>query len=170
VSLAYSLRLKRVSIVDVFIISLGFVLRVQAGAVLIDIEPSAWIIIMTGLLTLFIALGKRRDDLVTGMDDAHRSSLRGYTKGFLDASVTAVLGALMVAYLIYTTDAGVAARLGDDRLYYTAPFVLMGILRYLQVTMVEERSGSPTRIALTDRFMVSTMLAWAGVFAWRIYA
>jgi decaprenyl-phosphate phosphoribosyltransferase len=163
-NLAYSFGLKHVSIVDVMAIAAGFVLRVEAGARLIDVTPSAWIIIATGLLALFLALAKRRDDLVGSLGNDHRRSLDGYTRPFLDAALIVVLGAVLVAYLIYTTDAAVMARLGTTNLFYTAPFVVAGILRYLQITFVEERSGSPTQIVLTDPFLIAAIVGWAVTF------
>ncbi|MEX2431365.1 MAG: UbiA prenyltransferase family protein [Dehalococcoidia bacterium] len=167
---AYSLRLKHLAIVDVFVIALGFVLRVEGGAILAAVESTVWITIITGLLALFIALAKRRDDLVKSLDNAHRRSLDGYNKPFLDAAVVVVLGALLVAYLIYTTDAEVMARMASDRLYYTAPFVVAGIMRYLQIIFVEERSGAPTALVLTDRFLIITILGWMATLGWLLYA
>ena len=168
-SLLYSLRLKHVAIIDVFLIALGFVLRIEGGAVLIGVEPSAWITIMTGLLALFLALAKRRDDLVKNLGQDHRRSLDGYNKPFLDAALMILLGALLVAYLIYTTDRQVMARLGTDRLFLTAPFVIAGLLRYLQIALVEERSGSPTILVLTDRFLITAVIGWILSFGALIY-
>ena len=164
-NLAYSFWLKHVAIIDVLIIALSFVLRVLAGNVLIAIEPSAWILIVAGLLALFMALAKRRDDLVKSLDGQHRRSLDGYTQAFLDTAVAVVLGALLVTYMIYTTDREVMAELGTDRLVYTVIFVIAGILRYLQITLVEKRSGSPTGVVLTDRFLIATGALWAVTLA-----
>lgn len=169
INLAYSLRLKQLAIVDVMLIALGFVLRVYAGGELIGVHPTVWIIACTMLLALFIALAKRRDDLVKGLDDTHRVSLSGYSKRFLDTSLAIVLAALLVSYLLYTTQPENMQRLGTDRLYLTAPFVIAGILRYLQITLVEERSGSPTAVVLTDRFMLVTVAGWVLAFGWLIY-
>jgi 4-hydroxybenzoate polyprenyltransferase len=165
----YSLKLKDVSIVDVLLVSLGFVLRVYGGAELIHVLPSVWIIVCTGLLALFLALAKRRDDLVKQLDTDHRSALKGYTKPFIDTAITAVLGGLLVSYLIYTTDPAVMSRIGSPHLYLTTPFVIAGVLRYLQITLVEERSGSPTLLALTDRFLVLTLIGWIATFGVLIY-
>lgn len=167
---AYSFGLKRIAIVDVLIIAFGFVLRVEAGAALIGVSSSPWIVITAGLLALFLALAKRRDDFVHNMDASHRASLTGYSKVFLDATLAMTLGAMLVAYLIYTTDQAVISRMGTDKLYYTAPFVVAGVLRYLQITLVQERSGSPTRIVFTDRFMLLAVLGWIATFAGLIYA
>ena len=169
-NLAYSLRLKHVAIVDVLLIAAGFVLRVEGGAALAGIVPTPWIIIMTGLLALFLALAKRRDDLVLALNNDHRRSLDGYNRSFLDAAVGVTLGALLVSYLVYTTDEQVMQRLGSRNLFYTAPFVVAGLLRYLQITLVEERSGAPTRIVLTDGFLIATVLGWIVVFAALIYS
>jgi 4-hydroxybenzoate polyprenyltransferase len=164
-NLAYSLWLKHVAVVDVLIIALSFVLRVLAGNVLIDVEPSSWILIVSGLLALFMALAKRRDDLVKSLGDEHRRSLRGYSESFLDTAVAVVLGALLVTYMIYTTDRQVMAELGTERLVYTVIFLIAGVLRYLQITLVEHRSGSPTTLVLTDRFLIATGILWAGTLA-----
>lgn len=169
VNVAYCFGLKQISIVDVMTITLGFVLRVFAGAVLIAIAPSVWIVICTGLVALFLALAKRRDDIVRELGQRHRQSLDGYTKPFLDTSISVVLGALLVAYMIYTTDEEVAARLGSEQLYLTIPFVVAGILRYLQIVLVEERSGAPTTIVLTDRFLTGCLALWAASFTLLIH-
>jgi decaprenyl-phosphate phosphoribosyltransferase len=169
-NLVYSLWLKHVAIIDVLLVSFGFVLRVEGGSILAGVEPSVWIIIMTGLLALFLAFGKRRDDLVNKQSSSQRGSLQGYNQAFLDTTMAMLLGALLVAYLIYTTDRTVMARMGTDQLYLTAPFVLAGILRYLQLVLVEERSGSPTLLVLTDPFLICTIIGWIATFAIMLYA
>jgi 4-hydroxybenzoate polyprenyltransferase len=168
-NLAYTFILKRVSIVDVLVIAIGFVLRIYAGGVLIHVTPTVWIVACTLLLALFLALAKRRDDLVRGLDDDHRESLAGYNLAFLDTSLGVVLAALVVCYLLYTTQPENMARLGSDKLFLTAPFVIAGVLRYLQITLVEHRSGSPTRLAVSDPFLLVSIFGWLGTFAWLIY-
>ena len=168
-NLLYSLRLKHVAIVDAFLIALGFLLRVQGGAILAGVTLSAWIMIMTGLLALFLAMAKRRDDLVKGLSGDHRRSLEGYNKPFLDAAMVVLLAAVLVAYLIYTTDQEVMARLRTDQLPLTAPFVVAGLLRYLQIVLVEERSGSPTTLLLTDRFLIAAVVGWIATFGVLLY-
>ncbi len=168
-NVAYTVKLKSVAIIDVMIVAIGFVLRVEGGARLIEVTASAWLVIATGLLALFMAVAKRRDDLVQGLDASHRKSIEGYTKPFLDSIIAVILGALLVTYLIYATDTNVMQRLGTTKVFYTAPFVVAGILRYLQITMVEERSGSPTRIFLTDRMILGCVAGWIATFAALIY-
>ena len=168
-NLAYNVWLKQIAILDVLSIAIGFVLRIYAGGELIDVTPTVWIVACTLLLALFLALAKRRDDIVLGVDDEHRLSLTGYNLPFLDTSLAIVLAALVVSYLLYTTQPENMARLGSDKLFLTAPFVIAGVLRYLQVTLVEHRSGSPTRLALSDRFLMLTILGWVATFAWLIY-
>lgn len=169
INLLYSFWLKHVSLLDVLMVATGFVLRVDAGAAAIGIDPTVWIVVCTGLLALFLALAKRRDDVTKLLSEEHRPSLAGYNRRFIDTALSMVLGALLVSYLIYTTDQSVIARYGTDKLYLTAPFVIAGVLRYLQITLVEERSGSPTDIALTDRFLIVTVLGWVAVFGLLIY-
>jgi decaprenyl-phosphate phosphoribosyltransferase len=168
-NLLYSMRLKQVAILDVLIVAAGFVLRIDAGAMVIDVVPSVWISLTTGLLALFIALAKRRDDLVKTMSNTHRASLAGYNLRFVDACLAVTLGALLVCYLMYTTDAETIRRFGTDKLWLTAVFVIAGVMRYLQITLVEERSGSPTDIVVTDRFLIVAVVCWAATFAFLIY-
>jgi 4-hydroxybenzoate polyprenyltransferase len=168
-SAAYSIWLKHVAVLDVLIVAAGFVLRVDAGAAAIAIVPTPWIVICTFLLALFLALAKRRDDLVKDMSGAHRPALAGYNQQFVDTALGVVLAALLVSYLIYTTDAAVMHKFGTDRLYLTAPFVAAGVLRYLQIALVEQRSGSPTDLAITDRFLILAVLGWIATFAVLLY-
>lgn len=169
INIAYTVRLKHIAILDVLIVAFGFVLRVEAGALIVDIEPSAWILIVTGLLALFIALAKRRDDIVRDLDADHRKSLDGYTLPFLDGCLMAVLSTLLVSYLIFTTDQAVMARLGSEKLYFTGPFVVAGVLRYLQLTIVYERSGSPTDLVYRDPGLQLSVAGWLATFIWFLY-
>lgn len=168
-NLAYNFWLKQIAILDVLCIAIGFVLRIYAGGQLINVMPTVWIVACTLLLALFLAFAKRRDDLVLGVDDEHRLSLAGYNLPFIDASLAIVLAALVVSYLLYTTQPENMARMHSDKLFLTAPFVIAGVLRYLQVTLVEHRSGAPTRLALSDRFLMLVILGWLATFAWLIY-
>ena len=169
-NLAYSFGLKRISILDVLIVAAGFVLRVDAGAAVIGVTPSSWIVVATGLLALFLALAKRRDDLVRTLPGAHRASLSGYNLRFVDAALAVTLSALVVSYLMFVAERASSGGAGADRLWLTVPFVVAGVLRYLQITLVEERSGSPTDIVLTDRFLIATVLGWVALYGLLLYA
>ncbi len=168
-NLLYTLKLKDMAILDVLIIAIGFVLRIDAGAVAVGVQPSVWIVVCAFLLALFLALAKRRDDLVRTLDTDHRASLGGYNRRFIETGLAMVLGALLVSYVIYTTDAAVIARYRTEKLYLTVPFVAAGILRYLQITLVEERSGSPTDIMFRDRFIAVAVVGWVVTFGALIY-
>jgi 4-hydroxybenzoate polyprenyltransferase len=168
-NIAYSFGLKRIAILDVMLIAIGFVLRVYGGGFLIGVLPTVWIIACTLLLALFLALAKRRDDIVRGMEEGHRPSLAGYNAPFLDTAIAIVLAALLVCYLLYTTQPQNMARLHSDKLFLTVPFVIAGVLRYLQITIVEHRSGSPTRLAVSDRFLLLAIIGWLVTFALLIY-
>ncbi len=168
-NLLYSIWLKHVAILDVLIVAAGFVLRIDAGASVIDVSPSVWISLATGLLALFMALAKRRDDLVKTMTSTHRASLSGYNLRFVDTCLAMTLAALIVCYLMYTTDIETIRRFKTDHLWLTSTFVIAGVMRYLQITLVEERSGSPTDIVLTDPFLIVTVIGWALAFGVLIY-
>lgn len=169
VNLLYSYVLKQVSIVDVMLVALGYVLRIYAGAELIGKSASVWIIVCTGLVSLFIALAKRRDDIVKNLASSHRQSLKGYTLPFLDTAIGMMLAGLLISYLIYTTEPEAMQHYGTTKLYLTTPFVIMGVLRYLQIALVEERSGAPTTIVLTDKFLIGCVIAWIATFGVLIY-
>ncbi len=170
-NLAYSLGLKNISILDVLILSMGFVFRVKAGGVATHIAISEWLMIMVFLLSIFMAVAKRRDDLVikqkSGLD--LRASLKGYNIDYLNLIMALLAAVIVVAYLMYTISPETVARLKTYRLYYTTVFVLAGLLRYLQITIVENNTGSPTRLLLKDRFLQLTLLAWIASFYFILY-
>lgn len=168
-NVAYSFGLKKISILDILLIAVGFVIRVFAGSALIAATPSPWIIIATGLVSLFLAAGKRRDDLVQQLDSSHRSSLDGYSIEFLDALIAIILGTLIVSYLMYTTSEEVMQRVNSRHLYVTAGFVIAGIFRYLQLVMVSRTTGSPTDVFISDRFILLALSGWLVTFGYFIY-
>lgn len=168
-NVAYSYFLKNYSLIDILSIAFGFVLRVLAGAALIYVKPSVWILICTILLALFLAIAKRRDDLVQALTQDHRVSLKGYTIKFIDSCMTMVLSALFVCYVLYTTDRNVMRHMHTTHLYLTVPFVFIGIIRYLQITLVEKHSASPTKILFSDKFIFFTILGWLITFTGLLY-
>ncbi|WP_321778213.1 UbiA prenyltransferase family protein [Sulfurimonas sp.] len=161
----YSFRLKHIAIVDIFIISTGFVLRLFAGALVTDTPLSIWIIIITFLLAIFLSLAKRRDDVLLSLAGKEtRKNIDGYNLEFVNASMVLMAGVVIVSYLQYTVSFEVIERLNTHNLYLTTFFVVLGIFRYMQITFVEEQSGSPTKIVLKDRFLQITILLWIASF------
>lgn len=160
-NISYSVKLKHIPIIDIFIIAIGFVLRLFVGAYAIEKELSMWIIIMTFLLALFLALAKRRDDVLLSLQGKQtRKNIYGYNFEFINASMVLMAGVIIVSYILYTVSPAVIAKMKTDKLYLTSLFVILGILRYMQITFVEQNSGSPTKIVLRDRFLQLTILFW----------
>jgi decaprenyl-phosphate phosphoribosyltransferase len=161
-NLFYSLGLKNISILDLFILASGFVLRIKAGSLVSDVPLSEWIQIMVFLLSLFMAIGKRRDDLLIKLSSGTdmRKSVRSYSLEFLNTMLSVVAAIIIVAYLMYTMAQQTQARLHTYRLYYTGVFVMAGLLRYLQIIYVMSDAGSPTKILYKDRFIQVTLLLW----------
>jgi decaprenyl-phosphate phosphoribosyltransferase len=170
-NLAYSVKLKHIAIIDIVVIALGFVIRLGVGAMAAGVALSHWIIVMTFLLALFLALAKRRDDVLIFLETEQkmRKVIDGYNLKFLDAAMVMNAGVVMVAYILWSISAEVVARIGSDNLYMTAVFVLLGIMRYMQIAMVQEQSGNPTRILLKDRFLQSVLVGWVASFVLILY-
>jgi decaprenyl-phosphate phosphoribosyltransferase len=170
-NVAYSFYLKQVAILDVVIIAIGFVLRLFIGSTATGVELSMWIVIMTFLLALFIALAKRRDDVLIYLEtgDKMRKVINGYNLQFLDIAMAITASVVIVSYITYTTSPEVTARVKSKFLYLTSLFVILGIMRYLQVAFVLKDSGSPTKIVLKDRFLQATLIGWLLAFAWILY-
>jgi decaprenyl-phosphate phosphoribosyltransferase len=162
INLAYSFGLKNIAILDILILSAGFVLRVKGGAAISHVETSEWLIIMTFLLSLFMSIAKRRDDLIlkgeTGKD--MRKSMSGYNLDFLNTMLGLSSAIIIVAYINYTVAPATMERLHTYRLYYSSLFVIAGIMRYLQITFVLKKSGSPTEILYKDFFIQITLVLW----------
>lgn len=170
-NLAYSFGLKNIPILDIIVLSIGFVLRIKAGAVIAYIGLSEWLNIMVFLLALFMAIGKRRDDVLLKLSSGTdmRKAIKGYNLEFLNVVLALVCAVIVVAYFMYTMSPEVLHRLGTYRLYYTCLFVLAGILRYLQIIFVQSASGSPTKILYKDRFIQISLLLWVASFLVIIY-
>jgi 4-hydroxybenzoate polyprenyltransferase len=171
INAGYSFRLKQVPILDVVLIAIGFALRLFVGSFAAGIPLSQWIVVTTFLLALFLALAKRRDDLViharTG--ECMRIASKGYNLELLNSAITLLAGCTIVSYLQYTVSTSVTTRLGSDHVYFTTLFVVLGMLRYLQITFVDEKSGSPTQVILTDRFTQVNLLCWLLSFGVLLY-
>lgn len=173
INVGYSFGLKNLSLIDIFIISAGFLMRLVAGTHyggIVGVNPSHWIIIMTFLMSLFLAFAKRRDDLVLaekGVDV--RKSIHGYSIEFVNHAMSVMSAVLIVSYLLYTLDPNVQSHFQTKNLYFTAFFVILGIFRYMQLTFVYNRSGSPTDIVYKERFLQITIIGWLASFLVLVY-
>ena len=170
-NIAYCLRLKQIAILDVSIIAIGFVMRVLVGGMVVDIWVSHWLVLMTFLVTFFLALSKRNDDYriyeQTGIKP--RVSITGYNKTLINEA-TAIVGAVtLVCYIMYTMSPEVIERMGTRYVYLTTGWVLAGLLRYLQNMIVFGLSGSPTKSLVKDHFIQFCILGWLASFFVIIY-
>lgn len=158
----YSTVLKQVVIIDVMTISAGFVLRAVGGAVALPVEISAWLVVCTTLLALFIGFGKRRHEimLLEANASGHRKILAKYSIPLLDQLISIVTAATIVAYAFYTLSPDVKQKLGVDHLELTIPFVIYGIFRYLYLIHKHDRGGSPARVLFTDPPILICVLLW----------
>ena len=170
-NLAYCARLKQYAIIDVCIVAFGFVLRLLAGGFATHIPLSKWIVLMTFLITLFTSFAKRRDDVIrmerTG--EAPRKNTIRYNLTFINQAITITASVTLVCYIMYTVSPEVIQNFQTDYLYLTTIFVLVGLLRYIQLTVVDQKSGDPTKVLLKDRFTQLVVVAWLLTFLLIIY-
>ena len=171
VNLGYSLGLKSIPILDLILLAAGFVLRIKGGSVISYVPLSEWIVIMVFLLAIFMAIGKRRDDVLLKISSGTdmRKSIKGYNLELLNVLLALVCAVIVVAYLMYTMSPVTIQYTGSTRLYYTCLFVLAGIMRYLQIIYVAADAGSPTKILYKDRFIQVTLLLWIASFSMILY-
>lgn len=169
--LAYCTYLKRIAIIDVCILSLGFVLRIEAGGMATDIVVSHWLIMMTFLLTLFLGFAKRRDDVLkyqrTGIPPRHNT--KRYNLLFVNETLTITGAVMLVCYIMYTVSPEVTSNFNNHYVYLTSIFVILGLLRYLQLALVDEKTGDPTKVLLRDPFTQIAVVAWIVSFLFIIY-
>jgi 4-hydroxybenzoate polyprenyltransferase len=158
----YSGPLKHIVIVDALTIALGFVLRAVAGAVVIDVPISHWLLVLTIQLALFLALAKRRHELVELAEQAtnHRASLGEYTPNLLDQLIAIVAASTLIAYAVYTISPETVAKFGTDWLGLTLPFPIYGIFRYLYLVHRRADGGNPSETLLTDRPLLACVALW----------
>jgi decaprenyl-phosphate phosphoribosyltransferase len=169
VNVLYSTRLKHLSLVDVAVVASGFVLRLVAGCAAVAVSPSSWIVLCTGLLALVLALGKRRGDLERETAVTRRS-LSGYTLGFIDMALGISAAATVVVYAQFTVSDYSQTRFAAPLLYLTTFPVVFGILRYLQLLIVEGRYGSPAEVVFRDLPLQAVLATWIGLFFVFVYA
>src|SRR6185312_1546232 len=160
--IAYSAWLKHIVIVDVIVVACGFVLRAVAGAVVIDVEMSGWLLICTILLALFLTLGKRRYEYVALEQDAarHRPILAEYSPALLDQMIAVVTASTVTAYALYTMSPETVAKFDTRLLPATLPFVLYGIFRYLYLLYRRQLGGNPSELFLNDRALIVNTILW----------
>jgi decaprenyl-phosphate phosphoribosyltransferase len=161
---AYSTFLRSVVLVDVAVIAAGFVLRILAGTTALKVEASSFIVLASGLLALLLALGKRRGDL--NVETAgERPSLSGYNVEFIDLSLACLAAAVIAFYAQFTVSGYSVRRFGETHLYLTTFVVAIGVIRYLQVIIVEKWAGSPTDVVLHDRALQAIIACWIAMYA-----
>jgi 4-hydroxybenzoate polyprenyltransferase len=169
--IAYSCKLKQMVILDVFSIAAGFVLRVIAGAEVIHVPISSWLLICTMLLSLFLALSKRRHELIFLKGDAttHRKILQEYSPYLLDQMIAVVTSATVLSYALYTVAPETVQKFHTSRLIYTVPFVLYGILRYLYLVHQKREGGRPEELLVTDKPLLINILLYGLVVVLILY-
>lgn len=170
-NLLYTFQLKRKPVIDMFVIAVGFVLRLWIDGIACEIELSPWIVSMTFLLMLFLAVAKRYDDVRLREEgvDVKRSSTKGYTLDFLRQMLGLLAAVTLVCYLMYTLSVETPKAEGGRYLYLTTIFVLYGIMRYLQITIVKCESGDPTEVVMKDGHILGALLCWILSFVYLLY-
>ncbi|MFI5314430.1 MAG: UbiA prenyltransferase family protein [Myxococcota bacterium] len=163
--LLYQFGLKHVALVDVFLLSSGFVLRVVLGAELVGTNPSNWLLLCSSTLALFISLAKRRSELVRGMDGAHRPALSGYSVQYLDQAMAVSAGMILIGYALYCMDAKV---LLAGREFASLPFVVFGVLEYLRLAQVRGAGGSPIDLLLASPALLVCGVGWTLASLWSV--
>jgi 4-hydroxybenzoate polyprenyltransferase len=169
-NLAYNLGARNVALLDVFLLSSGFVIRVLLGCALVAMPPSPWLLLCTSTLALFLGFTKRRADLSEDLDSKHRPSLRGYDKAFLDQAMSICAGVAVLAYALYCIEAKEPAKgiFRPGRELASLPFVAYGVLDYLRMVHVEGIGGSPVDIAYHSRSMQVCAIGWIVAVTWSL--
>lgn len=171
VNVAYSRGLKRVVILDVMVVSAGYVFRVMAGAAAIRVDVSPWLLLCTVFLALLLILSKRRHELLLLAGDAgdHRAVLQHYSATFLDQMINVVTASSVVCFALYAMDDDTVARFGSDRLIYTLPLVIFGIFRYLYLVYQTDNPRNPTEALMRDVPFVVNIFLWGLAVLWIVY-
>ena len=160
-NIAYTFLLKGVSLIDVIIIALGFEIRVFAGGAISMVMISEWLGLMVFLLALFLGFAKRRDDLmVLENGQPVRESARNYNLPFLNSALSVLASVIVVSYIMYSRSNPLLEKAGQGLQFYTSIFVVLGMIRYLQITFVEMKSGQPSVMLLRDPFILANVILW----------
>ena len=161
----YTLVLKRVVLLDVIVIAIGFVMRAVGGALAIGVAISPWLVLCTFFLSLFLALCKRRQEKITRDENEQRRSLKSYSVALLDILIAISSTLAIASYALYAVSAETVAKFGTHRLAYTVPFVVFGVFRYVHLVFVESRGERPERTLLTDGTILATVFLYLVAFA-----
>ena len=170
-NLGYSFGLKHVVILDVLTLALGFVLRALAGGFAIRAPVTEWLLVLTLLLALFLALAKRRHEITSLGEGAssHRAILAEYSPYLIDQMTSVVTASVVTAYAFYTLSPETVLKFGTAKLSWTLPLVLYGIFRYLYLVHQKDRGDSPTDLLLTDRPLLATVALWVALVIAIVY-
>ena len=169
-NIAYSLRLKHVVIMDVFIIATGFMLRILAGTLAVGIPPSQWLLLCGMMVTLFLGFTKRRAEIIALAEDktAHRRVLEHYSPVLLDKMIGVTAAGLIMSYSLYTMNPDTIRIHGTSNLIYTVPFVMYGVFRYIYLLHHQSRGGDPSHDLVRDHHLLIVVGAWVMVTIWLI--
>lgn len=160
-NILYTLHFKHIALLDIIVISFGFLLRIYAGSLISNVTLSHWIILVTFLLALLLAMGKRREEVILLTQGKKvRKNIENYTLEFINIGMTIMASVTIVGYIMYTLSPEVTARLQSPHLYLTSIFVIIGILRYLQLTFVFNQSGNPSQLLMKDPFLKIIILCF----------
>ncbi|MFA5038714.1 MAG: decaprenyl-phosphate phosphoribosyltransferase [Candidatus Omnitrophota bacterium] len=167
----YSVSLKNVVILDIFCIAAGFFLRVIAGAVVIDVPISHWLLICSTFLSLFLALAKRRSEIVLLETQAadHRPVLAHYSLPFIDQMMTVVTASTILSYVFYAFSPQTAEKFHTSNLQYSVIFVVYGIFRYLYLVFQKKEGGAPERVLFSDKPLLMNMVFYVGAVVAAVY-
>lgn len=170
-NLGYSLGLKNVFLLDLTLIAIGFLLRVFAGGVVADVAISDWLVVMVFLLSFFIGLAKRRDDAVLfeAKKIEVRKNVKSYNLRFIDPALAVMASVIIVAYIMYSISEEVVERAGSQYVYATSLFVILGVMKYLQRSIAEDKTGSPVKVLFQDRFIQVLVVLWLFTFYLLLY-
>ncbi|ALE02290.1 prenyltransferase UbiA [Candidatus Pseudothioglobus singularis PS1] len=171
INIAYSVYLKNVVILDVNVIAFGFVLRIWLGAIVTDVNLSIWIVILTYLLALFLALAKRRDDVLIFLNSGlkMRKVIDAYNIKFINITMIILAAVIVMTYILFTLSNEVQLRIQNEHLYLTVLFVLLGLIKYLQLAFFDENTASPVSIILNDRFIQLMVFLWVLSYSFILY-
>lgn len=169
-NILYSKWLKHITVVDVNIIATGFLLRVLSGAIVAEVEPSVWILLITYLLALFLGFAKRRADVLLSLDGKEvRKNIDGYNLNFIDTVLSILAAVIIVAYILYTLSPEVQEHYRSHLIYVSVIFVVNGLLYYMKLTLVDKVTYSPTLIVLRNRVIQITLLGWIAIMVYLLY-